>query len=230
MRLLRLIVVAGLIAGSGLAAAGVCDWNSPGRNRYVGSVPDAIDRLPGFTPGQRAQLKAMAEARVYTEAVTLVGGQVVGPTLAYGEIQHMHFGAGQVCDRVDWSRWPSGTSMRGVVLVPDGASKGALIPEGCNNVSVVAVWPRRDVVAPPSPSPLDGWAPGRATATDPREAFDAARAEASRPRLWAGQGSGPQTPVDPDPEVRPVPEPGALALALVAVAASLAGRSRPTRS
>lgn len=201
-----------------------CSWDRPGLDPYSGPASEAINRYRDvFTPAQIASLQRMAAERKFTERVFIDRDQVIGARYRYGAaLERMHFGAGKVCGRTTRSGWPAGYRMEAVTLVVPGATHALILPAGCGNWSLVRLLP----------AVLDEWTPAVEAPAErpltPREQFDAQRAEASRPRIWLGQGDALPWVPDGQPEAASaVPEPPTWGvLAFAALGFVLARRQR----
>lgn len=99
----------------------------------MGDVVAAVDRYTDMPEAVRAKLKSRMAARAYDEMVDIRRDSIVGQQRYRSEIRDMHFGRGQVCARVDRSRWSQRMLERGLVYCEDNHC--ILVPTVCRNVS-----------------------------------------------------------------------------------------------
>lgn len=129
----RAAIAATLCLAAPLAAGATCDWTHAGSRPYTGEIPAAVDAYRDIPAATRARLKARMAARQFDEVVKITPTEIIGRAIYASQIRDMHW-AGGVCRGVaDRSRWPAGSTERGLVYCEDGHC--ILVPTVCRNVS-----------------------------------------------------------------------------------------------
>ena len=225
-----------------------CDWNSPGADRFTGSVPSAIASY-GLPIKTQTALIAAFERREFTDSVVIDRDSIRGNRHEYEpEIRSMHFGsAGRICGMVTRSGWPAEHVETALVLCADGECIGW--PAVCGNV--FRLTRTRDQAAQPGfdAEPLGLPDPGLALPADvrllavPPESGDALTVDQpdeptgdglrigevmTAPYGAAGIGIGIVGPLAVAAPISPVPEPSTwLTLLAGIVAIAFCRWSRP---
>lgn len=140
-----------VLAALPVMANASCDWDSPGADRFTGSVPHAVDSYKDIPTEVRARLVQRVIAHDYDEIVTIRRDSIEGRSTYSSEIRDMHFGSsGKVCPIVSRSRWAQDDTQMGLVYCED--STCVLVPTVCTNVSRIE---RIGAETPPVP-PIEG--------------------------------------------------------------------------
>lgn len=163
-------------------AVSSCSWNEPGHNPYMGTMAAAVERYADIPAPVRQRLRERMAVHAYDDLVAIRRDSITGRHRYAPELKQMHFGAGQVCGRVDRARWSDSAVERGLVYCEDGHC--LVVPTVCRNVSRLQRLPDapvagggggRDGAPPPllvagpatgSTAPGDGGAPGDPLAGD----------------------------------------------------------------
>ncbi len=113
--------------------ADVCDWNTPGADRYTGTVAAAIAAYGLPLATQRALIEAF-QARRFTDSVVIDRDSIRGKTHDYEpDIRAMHFGSrGRVCGSVTRARWTPEHTETALVVCAD--AECIAWPAVCGNV------------------------------------------------------------------------------------------------
>jgi hypothetical protein len=112
-----------------------CSWNEPGHNPYMGTMSAAVERYTDIPAPVRQKLRERMAVHAYDDLVAIRRDSITGRHRYAPELKQMHFGAGQVCGRVDRARWSDGALERGLVYCESGHC--LVVPTVCRNVSRV---------------------------------------------------------------------------------------------
>lgn len=112
-----------------------CSWNEPGHNPYMGTMAAAVERYTDIPAPVRQKLRERMAVHAYDDLVAIRRDSITGRHRYAPELKQMHFGAGQVCGRVDRARWSDGALERGLVYCESGHC--LVVPTVCRNVSRV---------------------------------------------------------------------------------------------
>lgn len=121
-----------------------CDWNTPGHDRYTGSIAAAVASYKDIAAPTRAKLLSMMERHTYTDQVT-IGRDSIRGARSYSDLRDMHFGASKRCASVSRTGWAQSMSVRALVYCADGEC--IAVPSICGNISRVTMF-SSPVVAP----------------------------------------------------------------------------------
>lgn len=135
-----------------------CDWSKRGENAFMLDVPSAVDVYTHIPKATREILKRRMKARDYDDFAEIRRDKVVGSSGAeYGDMRFMHFGRGEICAKIDFSRWKASDVERGPVYCESGHC--IIVPTVCRNVSLItrtkAPPPPISLLIPPLSSPGD---------------------------------------------------------------------------
>jgi hypothetical protein len=151
-----------LLAAALAAIQPTCSWDSPGANRYTGSVESAIDGYAGLPEQVRATLKRRIAENQPDDTVEITRDAIRGKRQYDPAIRDMHFGSASVCGTVTRARWTASHVEPAAVYCVD--QHCILVPKVCGNIS------RIERVAPPAvaaaPFPAPSVAPRRPTLYD----------------------------------------------------------------
>lgn len=117
-----------------------CQWNYPGINPFQGSKFHAILSSPGLSTKEQIFLATSyvfgphKKAIIHSSSIQAEGYYILP------EISHMNFGKGLLCSSVSWNWPPEHTESATLITIPF-SNKATLIPDICNNVSVVIAIP-----------------------------------------------------------------------------------------
>lgn len=154
-----------MIALSALLAATVipvCTWTDRGQEKFVGSVPAAVDTYTHIPEPTRKRLQARMAKHEYDDIATITGSGIRSKNWRYADMRLMHFGNGsKLCGHVKTDHWaPSDKGEVGLVYCEqaEGAEHCIIVPTVCRNVSVTArvekIQPPKQMVALSAP-PID---------------------------------------------------------------------------
>lgn len=120
------------------------DWNEPGTNPFLGSVPAAVSAYTDIPNNVRNVLRERMEKRQYDDIVLITKHGISG-THGYTGLRDMHFGNGLKRGPVSKERWKSTDQEIGLVYCEE--QECILVPTVCRNVSRVTKLPRADKLA-----------------------------------------------------------------------------------
>jgi hypothetical protein len=142
-----------LIITMAIAAAGTgCSWAHPAANPYRGDPLTALADFRMLTATRR-QLRVLMAAHRYTDVVTITRDGIAGQR-QYGDLREMHSGSARLCHgNVDRSAWSPTHQERALVYCVDGVC--VLVPEVCNNVSLVTRKPEEALPPTGADAPID---------------------------------------------------------------------------
>lgn len=140
----------------------VCVWDDRGQEKFMGSVPGAVDTYTHIPEPTRKRLQARMEKRDYDDVAEITGSGIRSATWRYSDMRLMHFGNGsKLCGHVKTDHWaPSDKGERGLVYCEqaEGAEHCIIVPTVCRNVSITAriekIQPPKQMVALTA-SPID---------------------------------------------------------------------------
>jgi PEP-CTERM motif len=121
----------------------VCVWEERGRDKFMGSVPGAVNTYTNIPEATRKRLQARMERLAYDDVAEITGSGIRSATWRYADMRMMHFGDGsRLCGHVKTDHWaPTDRGERGLVYcepAPDGVEHCIIVPTVCRNVSLTA--------------------------------------------------------------------------------------------
>lgn len=153
------------------AAIQTCDWTERGRDPYIGTMTQAVERYRDIPQDVRRRLAARMERQQYDEVVPIRRDGAVG----YGQLYDMHWGAGRVCRGQVWTgAW--GVHDEEIGLVYCESEHCLIVPTVCRNVSRIPPKQRaeqrmRSLAAPESSDADQHSAPSIGVSTDVPQTF-----------------------------------------------------------
>jgi hypothetical protein len=189
------------------AQQGVCEWNRPGHDPFMGDVVGAVDRYADIPLDVRQRLKTRMAKRDYDEIVSIRRDSIEGRHRYDPRIADMHFGTGRVCHEVVRTAWTAQTSERGLVYCESGQC--ILVPTVCRNVSRIRRAPESVATGTvEAPDPLIFPPPGAIApptvgdAAPPNQSFDDLLAKVpGQPGITGLGGAAPDGETRSGPEV-----------------------------
>jgi hypothetical protein len=128
-----------------------CEWQSPGRDPFMGEVPAAVDHYTDIPPATRTRLKVRMAKFAYDDIVAIRRDAIEGNFGYAPTLLDMHFGKGGMCGEVTRKTWRADHEERGLVYCEDGQC--IVVPLVCRNVSRIIRQPSA-TGAGESPEPL----------------------------------------------------------------------------
>jgi len=112
-----------------------CDWNSPGNNPFMGELPAAVSKYTEIPSEDREKIIKAMQTRKYDDIVLISRTAIVGSFNYNPWITNMHFGNGDVCKKVDRSKWKDSHFERALTYC--SGNYCVVVPTVCRNVSII---------------------------------------------------------------------------------------------